>query len=71
MSDRLRCGYLRIDPAENGWLVTLSSYESSTAYVFQRWDDAMAFIASLDVRVMIRPYNPDGMPTSGAPGLMR
>ena len=57
----LRCGGVRINPAENGWSVTLDSYETSLHYMFNEWGLVMDFLRTVEVKTMIRPLGQDGV----------
>jgi len=60
MSEPLTCASLTVTPAENGYVVALSTFDSMAYHVFQKWDDAVAFIHGIKVKTMLRPSFNDG-----------
>ena len=63
---KLTCASITITPAENGYVIALSTFDSVSYHVFQRWDDAVVFVHGVEVKTMLRPsFNDGGQPTTG------
>ena len=55
---------LRVDAVENGYIVTVTCFDTSITLVAKHIGEVLTILADTDLRVTTRPLPPDSLPPS-------